>query len=161
MVTSPSSYSIASKYTGSARVSAVLRRVPLVMMTVIFTLISFKYLTDSVGAAASSGISFTSPGGITIARIGFGAFPLAFAILAFASLIVARWRLAGLYMVLTVDGAVIAVRAFSIVAVHSAASARLFAPEAALLILSLIAIRLESAALQRSAPGTIRVKPRT
>lgn len=154
MLTSSGSYSIASKSTGSARMSAVLRRIPLIMVTVIFTLISFRYLTHSVVAAEAEGIRFTSSGGITVARIAFGAFPLAFAILAFVSLVSARWRIAGLYMVLTVDGVVIGVRAFSIVAVHSAASARLFAPETALLILSLIAIRLESVALQKSAAGS-------
>ena len=34
------------------------------MMTVIFSLISFKYLSDPVGSAAAAGINFTSPGGI-------------------------------------------------------------------------------------------------
>lgn len=151
MATSVHSYSVATKPVGSSRIAAVFRRLPLIMMAVIFTLISHRFLSNTVPAAAAEGISFTSPGGITIVRVGFGAFPLSLAVLAFASLLSARWRLAGLYMVLTLDSIVIAVRAFSIFAVHSAASARLFAPEAVLLVLSFIAIRLESAALQRSA----------
>jgi len=58
-------------------ITGVLRRAPLVMMTVVFTLISFRYLHDPVHAAGAVGISFTSPGGIVIARVGFAAFPLA------------------------------------------------------------------------------------
>lgn len=152
MVTSAHSYPAARRPTRSSLVPAILRRVPLVMMTVVFTLISFRNLSNTVAAAAAVGISFTSPEGITILRVGFGAFPLALAILACVSLVSARWRLAGLYMVLTVDSVVIAVRALSIVTVHSAASARLFAPEAVLLILSMVAIRLESGAIRGSNP---------
>jgi hypothetical protein len=116
------------------------------MMLVIFSLISVRYLSNPVGAAATVGISFTSPGGITIARVGFAAFPLSMAILAFASLLSARRRLAGLYMVLTVDAVVMAVRIFGMLVDHSTASADLFAPEAVLLTLSIIAIRLEAVA---------------
>ena len=145
MGTSIPNYSVATKSRDSSRIAAVLRRAPLVMMTVIFALISFKYLSDPVGAAATAGIGFTSPGGITIARVGFAAFPLSFAILALASLVSARWRLAGLYMVLTVASVVIGVRIFGILIDHSTESARLLAPEAVLLALSVIAIRLELA----------------
>ena len=114
------------------------------MATVIFTLISFRYLAHPVRAAAEAGIAFTSPGGITIARVGFAAFPLSLAILAFASLISARWRLSGLYMVLTVDSSVMAVRILGFWLDHSTASALLLAPEAVLLTVSIIAIHLES-----------------
>jgi hypothetical protein len=148
MVTSTNSYLIVTKPTTLSRISAVVCRAPLFMMTVVFTLISFRYLSDTVGAAAAVGIKLASPGGITTARVGFGAFPLALAILAFASLISPRWRLPGLYMVLTIDSLVMAVKACSIITVHSSASARLFAPEAVLFILSLFAIRLQSEALQ-------------
>ena len=102
------------------------------MTTVIFTLISFRYLAHPVRAAAEAGIAFTSPGGITIARVGFAAFPLSLAILAFASLISARWRLAGLYMVFAVDSVVMAVRIVGFWLDHSTASAPLLAPEAVL-----------------------------
>lgn len=123
---------------------SALRRAPLAMMTVIFTLISVRYLTHPVSSAADAGIAFTSPGGITIARVGFGAFPLSFAILAFASLVSPRRRLSGLYMVSTVVSVVMAVRIFGIFVDHSAESARRLLPEAILLALSITAIRLES-----------------
>jgi len=132
----------------SSRVAGVLRRAPLFMFTVIFTMISFRYLVHPVRYAAEAGINFTSPGGITIARVGFAAFPLSFAILALVALLSARWRLAGLYMVLTVDSVVMAVRILGFQLDHSFASARLLMPEAVLLILVMIAIRLESAWLR-------------
>lgn len=131
-------------------VTAVLRRIPLVMSTFIFMLVSFRNLTNPVGNAAAQGISFQSPGGITVARIGFGAFPLSFAILAFACLISTRRLLSGLYMVFTVIGVVTIVRIVAVLVDHSAAqAARLLIPETVLLILSVIAIRLERARRQR------------
>src|SRR5438445_6946007 len=133
-----------TKAVGFSRIAPFLRRAPLVMVTVIFTLISLRYLSDPIHAAAAAGISFTSPGGITVARVGFAGFPLSFAILALSCLISTRRLLAGLYLVLTVVGVVIAVRIFGILLDHSASeSARLLAPEAVLLTLSVIAIRLE------------------
>ncbi len=143
MGTTIDSYSVSAGGGSSSRLAGVLRTAPLVMTTVIFTLISFRYLAHPVRAAAEAGIAFTSPGGITIARVGFAAFPLSLAILAFASLISPRWRLAGLYMVLTVDSAVMAVRILGFWLDHSTASAPLLVPEAVLLTLSVIAIRLE------------------
>jgi len=148
MGTAINSYPAAVKHGNSSRIAAVLRRAPLTMMTVIFALISFRFLMHPVRSAAEAGISFTAPGGITIARVAFAAFPLALAILAFSSLLSSRWRLAGLYMVLTVDSVVMAVRILGFWLDHSTASAPLLAPEAVLLVLSIIAIRLESAWLQ-------------
>lgn len=149
MGTAIDSYSVAAKSATSSRIAAVLRRAPLTMMTVIFTLISFRFLVHPVRSAAEVGISFTTPGAITIARVAFAAFPLALAILAFSSLISARWRLAGLYMVLIVDSVVMVVRVLGFGLDHSTASAPLLAPEAVLLALSIVAIRLESAWLRR------------
>jgi hypothetical protein len=127
----------------SSRLTVIVTRLPLLMMTAIFTLISIRYLAMPVQAAAAVGISFTSPGGITVARVGFAGFPLAFAILAFTSLTSKRRLIAGLYMVLTLSIVVIAVRIFGIVLDHSTESAHLLIPEAVLLILSLVGIQLE------------------
>lgn len=143
MATSVRDYPMSMKSGSPFIVAAIFRRVPLVMMTIIFSLISVRYLSNPVTAAAKVGISFTSPGGITIVRVGFAAFPLSFAILAFISLFSERHRLSGLYMVLTVDSIVMAVRTLGIIAAHSMESAKLLAPETVLLVLSLIAIRLE------------------
>lgn len=118
------------------------------MMAAIFTLIRFRYLANPVGSTAAAGISFTASGGITISRVAFVAFPLSFAILAFFSLISSRWRLAGLYMVLTVDSVIIAVRILGFWPDHSTAGAPLLIPEV-LLTLSIVAIRVESVWLER------------
>jgi hypothetical protein len=133
----------------SSRITAVFRRIPLAMFTFIFAMISFRYLVNPVHYAAAAGISFTSSGGVTVARVGFAALPLSFAILALISLVSPRWRLGGLYMVLTVNSVVIAVRILGFQLDHSTASARLLLPETVLLILTIVAIRLESAPLWR------------
>jgi hypothetical protein len=143
MSTTAQRYSVDTTPTLLSRIDPILRRAPLVMMTAIFTLISVRYLVRPVQEAAAVGISFTSPGGIAVARVGFAGFPLAFAILAFTCLISTRRLLAGLYMVLTLVSVVIAVRIFGIVLDHSTQSARLLIPEAVLLVLSVVAIRLE------------------
>jgi len=150
MSTATQTYSAESNPGASSRIATVFRRVPLIMFTAIFIMISFRYLVHPVHYAAEAGISFTSPGGITIARVGFAAFPLSFAILALTALLSTRWRLGGLYMVLTVDCAVMAVRIVGFQLDHSTASARLLVPEAVLLILAVVAIRLESAWLRRA-----------
>ncbi|GEM_PF-3286362 len=145
MATSIQGYSTAARVNGLSRLAVVLRRAPLVMATVIFTMISFRYLSNPVRAAGAVGISFTSPSGITVARVGFAGFPLALAILAVSCLVSTRRLLAGLYMVFTVVAVVTAVRLLGIALDHSASeSARLLAPEVVLLTLSVIAIRLES-----------------
>lgn len=141
-------YSVEINSGGSSRIAAVFRRIPLVMFTAIFTMISLRYLVNPVHYAAAAGISFTSSSGITIARVGFAALPLSFAILALLSLFSTRWRLGGLYMVLTVDSVVMAVRILGFQLDHSTASVRLLIPETFLLILTIVAIRLESVRLR-------------
>lgn len=144
MSTATQTYSTEINPGASSRISAVFRRIPLVMFTAIFTMISLRYLVNPVHYAGAAGISFTSSSGITIARVGFAALPLSFAILALFSLFSTRWRLGGLYMVLTVDSVVMAVRILGFQLDHSTASARLLIPETFLLILTIVAIRLES-----------------
>ena len=150
MSTATQAYSASIDPGPSSRITAVLRRIPLVMFTAIFTMISLRYLVNPVHYAAVAGISFTSASGITVARVGFAALPLSFAILALLSLFSSRWRLGGLYMLLTVDCVVIAVRILGFQLDHSTATARLLVPETILLILSIVAIRLESAWLKRN-----------
>lgn len=144
MSSSSRTYSTETKVNGLSRVASIFPRVPLAIVTLLFTVISSRYLFNPVRTATAAGISFISPGGITTARIGFAAFPLAFAILAFACLISPRRVLAGLYLVFTVVGVVTVVRIIGVLLDHSASqSARLLIPEIILLTLSIIAIRLE------------------
>ncbi len=53
----------------------------------LFTLIGAKYLTDPVRAATSVKISLGSVAAITSMRVGFGAFPLGFAIIVASCLV--------------------------------------------------------------------------
>jgi hypothetical protein len=94
----------------------VLTRIPLVMATAIFTLISIRFLADPVGAAAATGISFTRPIGLTVGRIGFGAFPLAAAIATALCLSSPQRRLTGLQFVAILLGVALIVRIFGIAA---------------------------------------------
>ena len=45
--------------------------------TVLFALITSRYLFDPIHAGAAVGLAFNTPMAITVTRIGFGAFPLA------------------------------------------------------------------------------------
>ena len=144
MTTSVQSYS-GEKSRSASLLSAALSRLPLVMVSIVFVLISLRYLIDPVRAAAAAGMAFTSPGGITMARVGFAAFPLSFAVLAVSCLVSTRRVRTGLYIVLTVVLVVIAVRVVGIMLDHSASeSARLLAPEAVLVALSVLGIRLDA-----------------
>lgn len=138
------SYPAVAKPTGFLRLAPLLSRIPLLIVAVVFTLISIRYLSNPVRAAASEGISFASPGGVTAARIGFAAFPLAFALIAFFCLLSTRRLLTGLYVILTVVATGTAVRVSGILLDHSAhEGGRLLVPEFVLLILFVAAIRLE------------------
>lgn len=143
------SYPAITKPSGMLRIAPVLCRLPLLIVAVVFTLISLRYFFNPVHAAATAGISFTSPAGITAAKTGFVAFPLSFAIVAFASLISSRRLLSGLYTLLTTVAVGTTVRILSLLTDHSGKeSARLLGPEFVLLALFVIAIRLESSRRQ-------------
>lgn len=156
MATIARNYSADMKFNPTSRLAAILRRVPLVMVTVIFTIIGIRGLVNPVTALSSRGIAFNSAGGVTMGRVGFGAFPLTFAILAASCLISPRRLLSGLYMALTLVTVVIAVRLFGIASDHSASqSARLLIPEMVLLTLSVNAIRMELSNRRASMPSKI------
>jgi hypothetical protein len=144
MVTTAHNYSNESRTASVPRFGIWISRLPLVIATIIFTGISSKFLLDPVGTAAQNGVSFNSGAGITLCRIGFGAFPLAFAIITFSCLIARRRVLAGIYIVSTVIGVVLVVRVVAMLVDNSVASnARLLAPEIVLLALSYIGANME------------------
>jgi len=118
------------------------------MTAVIFTLIASHYLINPVQAGAAAGIAFITPGGITVARVGFAAFPLTFALIALRCVVAERRILSGLYMVVTLVTIVIGVRLLGMALQHSVETAKLLVPETALMGLSLVAIRLERARLK-------------
>lgn len=144
MATTAENYHGESKPAGLLRFAIWISRFPLVIATVIFTGISLKYLFDPVRTAAESGMAFNSGLAITTGRIGFGAFPLAFAVITLSCLISRRRVLAGLYVVLTVIGAVFAVRVVGMLIDNSVkGNVRLLMPEIVLLLLSSLGLSIE------------------
>jgi hypothetical protein len=130
-----------------------INRLVLVAATFIFATIGLRYIADPAGASAATGVMLTSPLASTVTRIGFGAFPLGFAIFNVWCLL-SRARLrTGVGLVVTVVSTAIAVRLLSLVTDGAAAeSVRLFIPEGAMLVLAIAGLRLESASLRRRAP---------
>jgi hypothetical protein len=128
-------------------------RVVLAAATIIFTAIGVRYIADPVGAAAATGAILQSPLASTTTRIGFGAFPLAFAIYS-ASCIFSSNRLrTGVGLVATLVATAIAVRALSLIIDGAVAhSVRLFIPEGVMLALAITGMRLESIA-RRTRPS--------
>ena len=115
-----------------------LSRLVLLAAVSIFTLIGLRNLLNPVAAAGAFHTVFGSPAGATSARVGSGAFPLAFAVILSAGLFSSRRRLASLTMVATIMGLATAARLLGLaVDGTSPESRRLLAPEVALMALSL------------------------
>jgi hypothetical protein len=124
-------------------VVAVLIRMPMIAATVIFTLIGFRYLVDPVHASAAAGIVFTSLGGVTVVRVGFGAFPLGFVAFFLGCLFSPSRILLGLRTELTLLAIVIAVRIGAMAVTHSTETAKLLLPEVVMAVLCIVAMQLE------------------
>jgi hypothetical protein len=123
---------------------AVFTRLPMVALAGILFIVAMRYLITPVQSAAAAGISFTSPGGITVARIGFSGFPLAFVALFLSSLFSRPRLLFGLQTELLLLAVVIGVRMLGMALAHSMQTATLLIPEIVLAGLCVLAIRLES-----------------
>jgi hypothetical protein len=115
----------------------------MIALTVVLILIAFRYLVDPVRAAAAAGIVFTSPGGLTVARVGFGAFPLGFVAFFLSCLFSHSRILLGLRTELKLLAIVVAVRIGAMVATHSTETAKLLLPEVVMAAFCMLAIRLE------------------
>ena len=87
-----------------------INRIILLLPTAIFFIIGLGALADPAGFAAEQGFSLNSPLGYTVLRVGFGGFPLAFAIIFLACLVSTRRLLTGLSIVATQVTVVLAVR---------------------------------------------------
>jgi hypothetical protein len=134
-----------------------INRLVLAAATLIFTLIGLRYISDPVRAAAATGATLNSALATTTTRIGFGAFPLGFAIFSFACLISARGLVAGVSLVATTVSTAIIVRLFSIrVDGLVSESSRLFVPETVILLLSLSGLSLEAARNRQQPPEEVR-----
>jgi hypothetical protein len=129
-------------------------RVVLFLAGIIFTLIAVKFIGDPVGAATPSGILLTTPLAHTDMRVGFGAFPLGFAAIAFWCASSTRRLTMGLGLILTVIGLSLAVRIFGVMTDHTLTqSMPLLFAEGALFTLSMVAIIIESQRRRRGESG--------
>jgi hypothetical protein len=119
-------------------------RAILLAVTIIFTMISVKYITDPVHTAAASGISAGSALAITTIRVGFGGFPLGSAIVTLFCLAATRRLLMGLCFVTTISGVILITRGVSVLVDHSTSeNLHLLIAEVILLTLSAIGIFIE------------------
>lgn len=87
-----------------------LTRLMLLAPTVIFALIASRYLFDPIHAGAAVGMSFDKPMATTVARVGFGAFPLACSIFTLSCLVSTRRILTGLGFVAMIMAVALIVR---------------------------------------------------
>ena len=119
-------------------------RLLLIAATFIMTMIALRNLRDPIGATLPMGIVLTSPTAITVVRVGFGGFPLGFAMALLGCLIATRRLLTGVSLVAAVIGAATVARIQGLlldgVTPYNLA---LLGPEVVLLTLSVVAIVLE------------------
>jgi len=120
-------------------------RALLLVASVLFLAIASRNIVDPAATEGPVGIAFGAPGGVTVARVGFGAFPLGFAIILIGCLVAERRLLLGLRLLNTLVVAITAVRILGLVVDGPAAfTLKVLRPEIALAVLSTVAVYLES-----------------
>jgi hypothetical protein len=100
----------------SDRVMPWVSRAVLLAALTVLTLISSKFISHPVDAAAASNMTLGSPLAITNMRASFGAFPLGCALFVLVCLLTSSLRKTGLVFVALIVGTALAVRIFGIVA---------------------------------------------
>jgi hypothetical protein len=136
----------------SDRIVPWISRVVLVFALTVLALISRKFISHPVDAAAASDMTLGSPLAITNMRASFGAFPLGCALFVAVCLFTSSLRKTGLVFVALIVGTALAVRVFGIVADGTLAeSLRVLIAETVLLGLSLAAYAGERLASASSA----------
>jgi hypothetical protein len=134
--------------------SAWISRLIILAVAGLFAAISLKFILDPQSAAAASGIAIAPGLGFTSTRAGFGGFPLGFAIILVFCLFSAKRLLAGLSLIATVTAVILLVRLYAVAVDNTfAASAHLLAPEAAITIIAVLGVWLESTRRARNTSG--------
>jgi hypothetical protein len=119
-------------------------RLVLLAGSLLFATIARSYLFHPVASGAPFGITFGSADAITIARVGFGGFPLALAVILIACQLSGR-LLVGLRVLATVAVIITAVRiAGLLVDGPGPFTVHVLRPEIALSVLSIVAATLEA-----------------
>ena len=121
-----------------------LSRFILLLPTLIFIMLAWKFISDPVRSAAESGITLGPGVGMTNMRVGFGAFPLGIAIIILLCLISRPWLLMGLGLVTTIAGVALTVRVLGMLADHTTTeSLKLVGAETVLFTLSVVGLSIE------------------
>jgi hypothetical protein len=129
-------------------------RALLLIAAVLFLAIASRNIVDPAAAEGPVGIAFSAPGGVTVARVGFGAFPLGFAIILMACLVSERRLLLGLRLLSTLVVVLTAVRILGLIVDGPAAfTLKVLRPEIALTLLSTVGVYLESKRRARATPA--------
>jgi hypothetical protein len=129
-------------------------RLVLASATFVMTMIALRTLRDPIGSTRPLDIALQSATAVTIVRVGFGGFPLGFAVALFTCLVATRRLLTGLFLLFTVVGAVTLVRVQGLVLDGATPyNLGLLRPEIAMIALSAVGIVLER---RRRAAGSPR-----
>ena len=119
-------------------------RLVLAAATLVMTMIALRNLRDPVGASLPLDITLGSPSAVTIVRVGFGGFPLGFAVALFGCLIATDRLLTGMALLLAVVGAATVARVQGLVIDGATPyNLGLLRPEMAMVTLSVVGIVLE------------------
>src|SRR5258708_22529438 len=125
--------------------------------TFIMSMIALGGLRDPIAATRPMGIVLTSPTAMTVFRVGFGGFPLGFAIALFGCLISTKRLLTGVSLVAAVIGAATLARIQGLLVDGATPyNLALLRPEVVMLTLSLFAIVLERRR-RRQSDGAVRL----
>jgi len=119
-------------------------RALLAAATFIMLSIAVRNLSDPIGASLPLDIALRSPTAVTIARVGFGGFPLGIAIALFGCLVSTDRLLTGVLLLLATVGAVTAARVEGLfVDGATPYNLGLLRPELAMIALAIIGASLE------------------
>ena len=125
-------------------------RLVLIAASFIMTAIAIRQLRDPIGSTAALDIVLGSPTAVTVARVGFGGFPLGFAIALCGCLTSTKRLLTGVSLVAAVVGGATLARIQGLVLDGvTPYNTALLRPEFALLLLSAIGIALERRRVSR------------
>ena len=128
---------------GFARLVIWFNRFVLAGATFVMLMIALRNLRDPIGATSPLDIALQSPSAVTIVRVGFGGFPLGFAVALFGCVITER-LLTGMALVLAIVGGATIARVQGLVLDGATPyNLGLLRPEIAMVTLSLIGIVLE------------------
>jgi hypothetical protein len=119
-------------------------RLVLAAATVVMLMIAVRNLRDPIGATLPLGIALRTPSAVTIVRVGFGGFPLGFAVALGVCAFSTKRLLAGMALLASVIGAATAARVQGLLLDGMTPyNLGLLRPEVAMLALSAIGIALE------------------